>query len=153
MSRALAPYGGSSDSECARTASATDDNPSSRAFPTCLRCQLPLSARRSGAAFCVVPRTQIADSALVAQAPPNRSPEYRFASCGMEGPASPSISAKKRRTGPTTRRGWVTGVRWPTSGSSRYRLCGIALATSWARATKVSVSCSKPGVALEGRPR
>src|SRR5450756_2117418 len=62
MSRALAPYGGSSDSECARTASATDDNPSSRAFPTCLRCQLPLSARRSGAAFCVVPRTQNADS-------------------------------------------------------------------------------------------
>src|ERR1035437_5248104 len=30
MSRALAPYGGSSDSECARTASATDDNRCSR---------------------------------------------------------------------------------------------------------------------------
>ena len=53
----------------------------------------------------------IADSAQMAQVPPNRPPEHRFASYGMDRPASPSISAKKRRTGPTTRRGWVTGVR------------------------------------------
>jgi hypothetical protein len=47
----------------------------------------------------------IADSALMAQVPPNRPHEYRFACYGVDRPASPSVSAKKRRTGPTTRRG------------------------------------------------